>query len=344
MHRLTTHLFAVTLAGLSSLPAQSHTRTVPKVFTGWHAGSAHTATLARTRFFIQTWYRGDNLQSPSPISQIGWRVHSNTVAPAQLHTLEIVLTSTTATFSTLSKTFTSNLGNDATVFFTLKQVNLPAQNLPSDPDAPALWLLGDRPFVYRGPHFLVQVDVQSSTVPSSTPYLTDGYEMTMPDQTKHSVTERSCAGGIGVDYASGRWNLDVAGARPNGAVLFLIGRENTTAAGGAVSLPLDLSPLGMTGCILGVDPIILVPLAAGPTGRASLSIPVVAGPETIIVHAQALISTNLTPVGFGTTDVAHSLLGGIGLSNYVFNFSRFTPTAEYGPFPYNLGEIILLRP
>jgi len=220
-------------------------------------------------------------------------------------------------------------------------VNLPAQNGPSDADVPALWLVGDRPFVFRGPHFLVQVDVQSSATPTSTPYRTDGYEMVRT--TQHGVSETGCSGSLVASDLSGIWSLQVTGALPNGPVLFMLGRENTLLAG-SVPLPLDLGSLGMNGCVLGVDPLLIVPLAADPSGKATLSIPFVLGLESAVIHVQAVTGTTSNLVGFGTTNAAHSILGKDGLSAYVFNWTTFTPTAEYGPFMRNTGEVLLLRP
>lgn len=343
MRSLTHSLLApiAALSALAALPAQSHTRTLPKAFTGWYGGTAYTATLARTKFFIQTWFRGDGLRASSPIQQLGWRPPR--LAPPQQHTLEIVLANTTATYATLSTTFQNNLGSNPTVFFTLKTVNLPPQNGTADPDTPALWLIGDRPFTFTGPHLLVQVDVQTSPIPATTGYFTDGYELSDPSQALHGVSETGCSGSLVAGYATGNWSLGVAGATANGPVLFLVGSENTLL-GGSVPLPLDLTSLGMNGCVLAVDPLVIVPVLANAAGAASLTVPFALGPDSTVVHAQALVATTATPAGFGTTNAAHSILGKDGLSAWLFNFDVFGPVAQWGPFPYSTAEVLLIRP
>lgn len=332
------------LALFAPVQAQARPRTIPKIFAGNYGPTANLAPLGRTKVFIQTWYRGDNLQLGLPVLELGWRVHNTISAAAQAHTMEIVLGSTPATFSTLSKTFAANLGPAPVTFLALTTVNLPAQAQPADPDQPAVWIKGNRPFVFQGPHLLVQVDVQSAAAPTSTGYNCNSFTMASASTSFFLTAEKSCAGAsLQGSHANGQLTLSLTGAPPSTPVFFLIGLDNARL-GGSVPLPLDLGFLGMTGCVLALDPFLSFGASADATGAAAPVFPVALPPESLVLSFQALHLTAANPAGIGTTNRMSTILGGAGLCTYLYNWTVFGPTAESGPFAGNRGAVILLRP
>jgi len=163
----------------SSLVSQTvaDVRTIPNSFQGVLAPGANLLPLSRTRGFIQTWYHGSNMKI-FPVLELGVRVDSGSNAAALTHTLEVTLASTTKTFSTLDPTFANNLTNP-TLFVAKRVINFPAVTNPTDPNAPSLWIKGDKPFVFTGPHLIVQFDIQTSTSYGAMPgtYYADAYSM-----------------------------------------------------------------------------------------------------------------------------------------------------------------------
>jgi hypothetical protein len=79
-------------------------------------------------------------------------------------------------------------------------------------------------------------------------------------------------------------------------------------------------------------------------GQARVSMPFAIPTDNIVVHTQFAHTSTTVPAGLATTAVAHSILGGAGLSNYVYNWTTFGLTAQYGPYPTNRGAVMLFRP
>ena len=333
---------ASVLAFASCLCAQAaHPLTVPELFTGTYASGGNLLPFARTKGFIQTWYDGSNLPIPTVVTALGWRTDTTASSAPLVHTLEIVLDNTPKDFFSLDKTFANNLSAAPTKFYALKTLNLPATSAV-DPDQPSTWIPGDTPFVYLGPHFLVQVDVQTSASPGSNTYYADAYSMGSLTTTLHNQTETSCASSSLLSSDTGSsFMLQFSGAVPSTPVTFLLGTDRQRLGG--VPLPLDLTPFGLTGCVLAVAPQATVTVTADTIGSASLTVPWIAGPPALQLFAQAVHFTSRTTVGLGTTNLTGSLLGGAGTTNYLYNWTTFTPTSQYGPYPTNRGAVILLR-
>jgi hypothetical protein len=55
-------------------------------------------------------------------------------------------------------------------------------------------------------------------------------------------------------------------------------------------------------------------------------------------------TTPANPVGWGTTNTTHSVLGGAGLATYVYNYTVDGPVAQYGPYATDRGAVLLFRP
>lgn len=325
------------------LAAQSapHPTTLPKPFTGARAPGVNALPLARSRGFVQFWHRGDDLgPAPRTITRLGWRPDEETVERAQLQVLEIVLSSTAAGFHGLDPRFANNLGADRAVFLAVRTVSLPPQNRPSDPDAPAVWIPGDRPFAWRGPHFLVQVDILTTSIPLATAYGVDGWKQILPNETVHVTSDRSCGGTLTSGWAGGTLTLRLRGAAPGQPASFWLGIEHTRF--GAIPLPFRLDALGMPGCLLAVDPVWVVPVVADGAGAHDLALPAALPVVTFALHAQALHAAPSAPLGLATTNAAHALLGTEGVSNYLYNWTVQGPVAEFGPYPANVGPVLLI--
>jgi hypothetical protein len=329
--RLLACLFAASLL-TATAGAQKHW-TVPPAFGSAYAPGSHLLPLGRTRGFIQTWYHGSSLPFGS-YGEMAFRADETASAPATTHQIEIVLGNTTKTASTLSRAFSENLGQ-ATVFRRLGSIDFPAMQNPQDPDLPGLWIKGDRPFVFSGPHLVVQVDVRTSTAFDTVrSYLTDAYVMTT-ESGLHVSAGPSCGGGqLIASYDGSTYRLTMKTSAPNLPVLFLIGPAIDR---------ISLANFEMPTCWLSVLPQFVIPSAADGNGDAPLAVPFAAPPETLQVFAQGLHITNRNPRGLATTERSASLLGSTGCSTYLYNWSHDGLEAEVAATPKNRGSIILFR-
>lgn len=330
----------------STLCAQVTTnyRTIPDAFTGVMAGSANLAPLARTKVFMQTWYDASNL-GPVPLLEMGFRLSNNANGAAMQQKMEITLCNTTATFSTLSTTFANNL-TKPTVFVAMKTINFPAATPNTDPNKAVLWVKGDTPFVFLGPHLIVQFDVQTAATPGSNGvYYVDAYSMNSVTTTIHTSQGSNCTpASLTASNAGNTWKVDVSGAPASSPVIYMIGFSKTRFAG-AVPLPLDLSGLGMPGCTVDIDPLLFFPFSTNASGQASVSLPYTTTTGVKLVPmAQCIVADSSKPVGFATTNAATSILNGTGLSTYLYNWTAFGPTAQYGPYTTNRGACLLFKP
>lgn len=339
-------LLPLLLPVLAAAQVQPYTKAIPSFATGYYDGVdglTTSITGGRTKLIFQMWYRGDTVPSkPAVMVALGERPMQTATAPAAAADLEVVLSSTSATASTLSTTFASNLGNDATVFFKRKVYNMPASSNHADPDQPIAWLPGDQPFVWiQGPHFLVQTVVQTAATAGNTGHRAQALAMRL-GTSGHATSEPSCGGMLTATYSGASYSLALSGAKPNAPALFMLALRNATL-GGVVPLPMDLGPLGMSGCVLAVDPLINVPLTADGAGNVQLSAPFPLLAEAIFLHAQVVHGSNANAVGLATSNVAHSVIGSGNLMAYVYNFNDVTPVATSGPFTSVRGPVFLYR-
>lgn len=260
--------------------------------------------------------------------------------------IEIKLSNATVTHATFGKIFANNLSQLTTTVFARKPVNLPALGGANDPDQPVAWLASDVPFAYVGPNMVIQYDLGPATGAVSTPYTCDAYTMTGATSTLFKNSETSCGGTVAASYtAAAGLNLTISGATPNQPAWFLVGVDNVLL-GGVPSLPFKLDPLGLTGCVLGVDPLVTVATVADGTGTATLNVPYTLTTTSVtdVLHVQGLHRTTGNPVGLASTDVAHCLLGGSGQTQYVYNWTVDGPSAQYGPYTTNRSAVLLFKP
>nr|HMQ23050.1 hypothetical protein [Planctomycetota bacterium] len=321
----------------ASLRAQ-HPATIPEMYTGSFATSSNALPLGRTKAFIQYFIDGKHVGLRSPIvSQIGWRRASTTVtSPAATMQLEIVLGATSATFSTLSTTFAANFTGTPTPFLALKALNFPAfSSATTDPDVPALWIRGDRPYIHTiGSSLIIQVDNQSSpTAGSLTGWNSDSILGGSTTSAIITSTDASCGGQLTTSYAAGSVSLSVSGAQPNLPVVYLLGLH--------LAAPFDFGAIFGPTCTAVVLPDITIGVAANAAGQHSFSFPLTTPvTETLVVHFQAIHLFNNQLV---TTNATHMSIGNAGLCNYLYNWTTFGPTAQYGPYTTNRGPVHLIR-
>jgi len=330
------------LASLAPAGAQTSTHpiTVPKVFTGTYGTTTNAYPFARTYGYFQIWYRGDSLKAPKPVLNLGWRAAPGITVQAQQLKLQIVLSSSTQGFSNLSKTFAANHGKDRAVFFKLKTLNLPAQSSPANPDVPAIWIKGDAPFLFKGPNLVVDVDIQQTTTATSTQYRSDAYTGgNILRSAEKSCGQSSLAG----SYSGTKLTYTLSGAPPKVPLLFLLSTRNQTI-GGMIPLPLDLSPLGMKGCVLGVDPILALAGTTDSAGSALFSGNLDPAGDTAMLFAQAVHASPANPAGLATTNVVNALLGTAGLSTYLYCWTTVGPTATSGPYTTNRSPVLMVMP
>ena len=329
--------FAATVLALGLLPAQAPI-TAPRLFHGTAGPSASLGPLGRTFLFEQIWYCGDAFPAPLTIREIGWRGDPSANVGPQTIRFEITLDSSPKPMSGLSRRFATNLSGQESRFFSMKAMSLPAVNRPTDLNRPTVWIPGDAPFAFTGPHLLVQVDVQTSFPPLNTGHDLDAFVQLTPSY--HVESTGSCLGAsLRSSWTGGIYSLDLRGAPANAVAGLLLGVDNLQAFG--VPLPWDLGVLGMPGCNLLVEPAVTAVVMTDDTGAATASVPLGMAASSAI-FAQALIYEPTQPRG-GTSTLASALIGHQGTCTYLYNWERFAPDAEFGPYAMNCAPILLVR-
>src|SRR5262249_32399876 len=153
-----------------------------------------------------------------------------------------------------------------------------------------------------------QVDVQGTIPPRSLGYWVDAYSMT-PASIVHATSARGCGGDLGASlYVGGIYDLELRGAPPGAAAWFLVGEEQTRLADGTV-LPSDVPALGMRGCGLGVDPLVVLAATTDGAGtaRLRLQLPPLSRAYSV-VHVQAAHRAG-NAAGLATSNVLHAIFG-----------------------------------
>ncbi|MEZ5964423.1 MAG: hypothetical protein R3F56_11305 [Planctomycetota bacterium] len=337
-------LFLVAALAPSILAQSSFT--APKIYRDSFAPGANFLPSARTKSFMQTWYHGQNLPVGTVVSQMGWRYDSGAASTGFTHTIEVVLDNTPMNASGFSNVFANNLSSAPTTFLPLQPVNWPAP-VSGNLD-PAMWIPGAAPFLFVGPHLIVQVDVQTEAAPRTLSGLnTDAINLTATSPYLAATGIAGCASStlsVVPSVSGGIVNLDfrLSGGPANSQAVYFIGGENHTLFGAAL-LPFDLTFLGMTNCYLGVDPLLSLTLPTDGQGNALLqaSLPNISGrPQTVFVQAA---HSGSTPLGLVMTNSVGASVGDFGLMNYAYNWATFGPTAEFGPYTTSRGAVILMR-
>lgn len=309
--------------------------TVPSLYKNTFATTRNLLPYGRTKSFIQTWYSGTNLPNNTVVTAMGIRTNRGATQAARTHKLEIVLDSTKTTFSGISKTFTQNLSAKPTTFFKMKNLSLPAFTNHQDPNQPVVWIPGNTVFIYTGPNLLVQFDVQTGTSPSSLPYYSDSYIGSPMASSGKSCGKSTLSQRVGTTY-----DLTVSGAPATVPVLFHVGLNNQTSNG--ARLPVDLSIIGMKNCNLYLHPLLTVGALTNGSGSVTLNAPRTVGAFTGFVQASHP-ETGANTANYVATNMVGRMFSGTGISTYLYNWSSFGPTAQYGPYSSNRGAVLLFR-
>ncbi len=334
----TSLLTALSYASVLAAQSVPHVTTLPRALTGAHGGQGHQFPLGRTGGLIQYWYRADMLPLVSAIGVRPWRGAS---IPARSVTLETTLSNTTQTFATLAKTFTQNLGPLTTIVFTRKTVNLPPLTNPQDPDLPFVWMASDVPFVTPGPHLLVQFDLGTAVGAQSTLVYADSLDQKA--EVKGVAGVGSCGGSLSAGTPqAGTLLYSLAQVTPTTQLWLLLGANHLSAGG--VSLPFRLDPVGMPGCVLGLEPLVTIAGTSDPAGNWVWTTPIPPLQETLVVYAQVVHHSAQNALNLATSNLVHTFVGAAGLCNYLYNWDRDGLSAQYGPYTYNLGVSLLLKP
>ena len=320
-------LAALFFAGASLAQSVPHTTTIPELATGTFLGSASSFPLGRTGGRAQYWFRKDGLPLPTVVTAIGPRPNKGTSGTGRTQSLEIKMANSTLPHASFSKDFALNLGAAATVVHARKNISIPNLTSHLDPDLPMLWILLDAPFALLGPNLVVDYDLGTAVGAGSASF--NGDLVTLASPGRHYSSEASCGGTLAASSTTVSYDLLLSGATPSQPTWLMLS-ANTRTWGGQ-RLPYALDGLGMTGCVLGVDPQVVVAGIANAAGTSSLSVPLTLPPDAYVVYAQGAHMSSANAFGLATTNVTRSLLGFTGFSSYIYNFTVDGPLAQNGP-------------
>ena len=317
------------LALASAIAAQPapHTTTIPTVGTGTFLGSTSSFPLGRTGGKAQYWFRGDQLPGPMAVTSIGPRPGSNVAnSTPRTQSLEITMANTSLAHAAFGRVFTQNLGASPTVVYARKMLSIPAFPAHTNVDAPGVWIALDAPFPLIGPNLVIDFDLGSAVGAVSAPY--NGDLLNLAAAGRHMTSDPSCGGTLAASSTTTSYTLNMAGATPSGPAWFFVSTNPLTLGG--LALPVKLDPIGMPGCLLSVDPQIIVTSTANASGVATLTAPIAIG-DAVALYAQGAHASSANPFGLATTNVTRSILGGTAFCSYIYNFTVDGPSAQNGP-------------
>lgn len=340
--RNTLLIVPVLLSLTTVAPAQTtaHERALPKAATGaWGNGNGIYDPVAHGTRINQLWFRGDNLPIPFVVREVGTRLGRQvTASAAAKFNFEVVFDNSSVTWATMNPDPTKNLGANATTLFsgTLDLKMTPPSTNPNTADT---WIKATRPFVYAGPSLLVQLKWTPGALNGIR--RNNGFNTNNATGTNHLSAGKSCGGTLTASQStSGMYSLSVTSAQPNALCVFMLGVENVAV--GNIAFPVDLSPAGLTGCELGIDPLILLPTVSNASGTASLSFPfTVKTSDADVWSLQGLHASTANRAGLATTGVVTSVMGKIGLVRAL----RVDKRGTSGPTTWNAtnGPIVMVR-
>ena len=323
------------ISGAAPLRAQADTRALPGPLTG---------QFGRTDLFVdpfdmpaktQTWMRGDTVPRGLKIAELSTRRSMGSVAGPITAKFELVLENSTLTFAGMSQDQSKNLGKNATTVFSGK-LSWPKLARSTDPNLPTLWTKLSKPFVYVGPHLLVQFTVSGASFSAGRLY-SDGLDMTRTTHI-HFSSGKSCGSGqLSAGYDGKNYLLALRGAAANSPLLYFFGNDKVRF--GPTPLPLSLNGLGLRGCFLGVAPLVIAGSMTDKVGTHRLVLPFSLPTSTLSLSTQVLYTQATPSKNLATTNVMTSLLGNRGLLNMVYQGRLI----RSGPFKANFGPVFLTR-
>ncbi len=258
-------LFLVPIAFAASLAAQ--TQVVPADFATVEAPSSTNfpfglSSAARVQYLYGAQETG--LVFPMFVQSLNLRANGTSTNLAKSGiSLQISLSTTTATVGTASTTFANNHGANLVVAYTRKPTNL-AATTPQSPGQYGGPFVLDTPFVYDPGtgNLLIDFDVASQPAgswPMDTPYTTAGVHATVGTACG-SVSATSSGGALG-----GTLVTSMSGGVANNPGVVLAG---------FMQWPSPIPIPGTTNCFLYQDVVASASVALSATGTASLTLAV----------------------------------------------------------------------
>lgn len=313
----------------TALAAQSvpHTTTMPTFATGTFYGGASSFPFGRTGGRAQYWFRNDQIPAPSVINAIGSRPSRGLTTAARSQSVEVQMANSTLAHGGFTRDFATNLGATATVVYARQTLAIPALNAVSDPDQPGVWIPLDAPFVLTGPNLIVDFDLGTAVGAASAPYNSD--LMTLASPGRNLSSDPSCGGTLTATSSATSHTWTLTGAPATVPTALFISGNSTSWAGGA--LPYLLDGLGMTGCLLSVDPQVTVNGATDGAGSYTLNVPLTLPAPAQVFYAQAAHASPINALGVATTNATRTVLGNVGFCSYIYNFTVDGALAQNGP-------------
>lgn len=317
-------------------------RALPAIATDAYAGGV-TLAIPPGPFRSQHWFAGANLPNGTLIRRLGIRTARGTVTKAAVREVEGFLANVSKGFDQLDRTFANNLGASPVRFFARRRINWPAISASTDPNRPLLWFPGDRPFMFRGPHLVIDARVGPVLSGARDSIRNDSFVMGVAAPTLHLSGRPGCAGSLNAAHAGGVFSLRATGAVPGSPVTFQLGFDVDRL--GPTPLPIDLGILGMRGCHLGLAPIATATATASASGDARLSARLDLPSRSAVLAAQAVLFRVFPPrslADLATTNTTQSILGSAGLANDLYADGADPKVAQAGPFAHNHGVVLLV--
>ena len=224
--------------------------------------------------------------------------------PAFTAELSMRMSTATTTAATLAPAFAANHGPDLAEVLPQRLVSFPASaGAVGSPAVPEYPLPCDRPFGFAGNgplcFELTQVD-HGNRVPTR-------FDLYQAGVGSTAALGAGCGGLVlGSRVDPDRVLLQAAGAPPQMPLSFLFGMSFDQSGG--LPLPLDLTPIGATGCVLWLAPWFATSGMSDASGRCELAVPTAGLAPGIWFGAQALVaSPGVNPLGLVTSNAAIAL-------------------------------------
>ena len=213
-------------------------------------------------------------------------------------TLEIKVSSTTYSPSTITGTFNTNITSKQTIVFKKKTYNYPTMTLNTNPSKFQIRFKWDNPYLWlkpKGQNLLIEVintssknllyfpDAISGDSNVTRIYATSGSTATTGTIGRnYGVVMRFDYVGLGsaipaisstgTPILGKTFSIDLDAAKANTAAGLIVGLSKSLW--GQTKLPLDLTPLNAKGCNLLVSPDLITGVGVGATGSAKVQVPI----------------------------------------------------------------------
>lgn len=313
-------------------PAQ-RVAALPRVATGAFAGATGVTPTGSVPVTFQFWYHGQNLPLGSVLQRISVRADARRPCPGYTLTQSIRMANVA---TPLGSNLALNRGPGSVLVLPPSTITCQPNPGGGSPDVGACWTPLQTPFAFTGPHLLIEIEFTATSAPSGNP-VTDYFQM-ISVPAFHTTSGAACGGALSVGYGAGSYSVTATALPPGAPTLFLLGFDNMSSALGP--LPLDLTPFGLVGCELGVDPFATVITSAQASGTATWTVPFASAGGPATVFAQAFFASGTHPGRWASTEVGHSALGPSGLCDMLVSSNGVTADPGF-PRGYNSAPVFL---